>query len=90
MSDPEVAADALRWLRYAHADLRLVRLTLADDDADLAFRACFNAQQAAEKALKAALVLEQIEVPFIHDLLELRGLVPDSWPGAVQPEDLRR
>ena len=37
-------------------------------------------QQAAERALKAALVLEGIDFPFTHDLNALRNLLPDSWP----------
>ena len=42
--------------------------------------ACFHSQQAAEKALKAALVLEGIEFPYVHDLRHLRNLLPDGWP----------
>ncbi|MCY4615587.1 MAG: HEPN domain-containing protein [Chloroflexi bacterium] len=38
--------------------------------------ACFHSQQAAEKALKAALVLEGIEFPYVHDLTRLRNLLP--------------
>ncbi|MYH63056.1 MAG: HEPN domain-containing protein [Caldilineaceae bacterium SB0675_bin_29] len=41
---------------------------------------CWHSQQAAERALKAALVLEGIDFPFTHDLNALRNLLPDSWP----------
>ena len=37
--------------------------------------ACWLSQQAAEKALKAALVLERVEFPFTHDLDALRNLL---------------
>jgi HEPN domain-containing protein len=38
---------------------------------------CWFAQQAAEKALEAALVLEGIKFPLRHDLDALRNLLPD-------------
>ena len=41
---------------------------------------CSFAQQAAEKALKAALLLEGKRPPFIYDLDELAKLLPDAWP----------
>lgn len=50
--------------------------------------ACFFSQQAAEKALKAALVLEGIDVPFTHDLDALRNLLPESSPVRVAHADL--
>ena len=40
---------------------------------------CFFAQQAAEEAIKAALALEAVHFPFLHDLDELRELLPDGW-----------
>ena len=41
---------------------------------------CRFSQQAAEKALKAVLVLESIESRYVHDLQHLRNLLPDGWP----------
>jgi HEPN domain-containing protein len=41
--------------------------------------ACWLAQQAAEKALKAVLVFLQIDFPWRHDLDALRQLIPDGW-----------
>ena len=52
--------------------------------------ACFHSQQAAEKALKAALVLESIEFPYVHDLRRLRNLLPDGWPGGGSNIALQR
>ena len=40
---------------------------------------CFLAQQSSEKALKAILVLLEIDFPFTHDLDRLRDLVPQGW-----------
>ena len=41
--------------------------------------AAWLAQQAAEKAIKAALVAEQRPFPFIHDLPRLLNLLPVAW-----------
>ena len=49
---------------------------------------CFLAQQAAEKALKAALVLEEMDFPFRHDLDALRNLLPNTWPVRREHSDL--
>ena len=70
------------WLRQAEADFRAANnLTRSED---YAF-ACFAAQQAAEKALKA--VLEERVVPaFGHDLFELVGAVQDT--GLTVPGDV--
>ena len=50
--------------------------------------ACFCAQQAAEKALKAALLLEGLEIPYIHDLNAVRNRLPDSWSVRSEHPDL--
>ena len=79
MSEAEVVAEAQRWLRYAREDLHVVQLMLAENP-PVARHACLHSQQAAEKALKAALVLEGIDFPYVHDLRALRNLVPGEWP----------
>ncbi len=63
-------ADLVRgWLLKAESDLANVRMCLA---AGLAFdTACFHAQQAAEKCIKAYLTAYEIEFPFIHNLEKL-------------------
>ena len=48
---------------------------------------CFHAQQAAEKALKAALVAKGVPFPHTHDLARLIGLL-DSCGSSV-PYELR-
>ena len=40
---------------------------------------CFDAQQAVEMMLKAALLSENSSFPKIHDLDELRDLLSDGW-----------
>jgi HEPN domain-containing protein len=46
------------------------------------------AQQAAEKALKGALVAEGINFPFRHDLDALRSLLPQGWRVKTEHPDL--
>ncbi len=89
MSEPDAAPEARRWLRAAGEDLQVVRMALREDP-PLVGPACFHSQQAAEKALKAALVLEGIEFPYVHDLRRLRNLVPDSWPEGPSHVALQR
>ncbi|GAB4581455.1 MAG: hypothetical protein Fur0022_42020 [Anaerolineales bacterium] len=40
---------------------------------------CYLAQQAAEKALKAILVLLDMKHPYTHDLDRLREMIPAGW-----------
>ena len=89
MSEPEAAPEARRWLRSASEDLHMVRMALGEDP-PVVGPACFHSQQAAEKALKAALVLEDIEFPYVHDLRRLSNLLPDSWPRGPSHVALQR
>ncbi|MXX27674.1 MAG: HEPN domain-containing protein [Caldilineaceae bacterium SB0668_bin_21] len=80
MNDAElVVQEAQRWLRFAAEDLDAARRLLAARSS-APRHVCWHSQQAAERALKAALVLEGIDFPFTHDLNALRNLLPDSWP----------
>ena len=56
------------WLKQAHNDLALAEL--AKDNGFMA-QACYHASQAAEKALKGALLELGIEPPHTHVLNEL-------------------
>ena len=87
MSGPEAVAEALPWLRYAKRDLDLADRMMSDDDPDAGY-ACWFSQQAAEKALKAALVLEGLDVPFTHDLGAIQGRLPADWPDGPDQEVL--
>lgn len=49
---------------------------------------CFNAQQAAEKAIEAVMVLRGIEFPYIHDLTRLMSMLEAS--GETIPDPVRR
>jgi HEPN domain-containing protein len=88
MSDPEVAEAVAMWTRYAVEDLQLAEALLAERRPPPR-HACFGAQQAAEKALKALYVARQVQYPFVHDLdvlaeglgrdLHARGLEDLRW-----------
>jgi len=78
MSGADPRQEARRWLRYAHQDLGTAELLLGQPSV-APRQACWLAQQAAEKGLKAALVFLQIEYPKRHDLDVLRNLLPAGW-----------
>lgn len=80
MSETDVGrGEAIRWLRYAADDLGLGE-RLAGDSTVSPRHALWYFQQAAEKALKAALALEGIGFSYnTHDLDALCDIMPDSW-----------
>ena len=78
--------DALTLLGYALGDLEAAR---SQPGRHVRPRiVAFNAQQASEKALKAALMLSGIHVPKTHDLDDLRRRLPAEWRAKRQPADL--
>jgi len=80
-------AEPDEWLRFAEADLAAALLLI--DDRELPPRiACFHAQQAAEKALKAAIVASGTPIPRVHDLLALVGLASDRVTSGLASLDL--
>jgi len=83
----EAQLEALRWLSTAEEDLHGAAAMLDRDDVAPRL-ACFLAQQAAEKALKARLIAHGIAFPRIHDLLALRALVPSDMPAGLNDADL--
>ena len=88
MNDTDIVVqEALRWLRFSAEDLDVAQRLLADRSSAPRF-VCWLSQQAAEKALKAALELDQIDYPYIHDLNALRELLPGSWSVRVDHPDL--
>ncbi len=77
------AGDPGEWLRHARSNLSRCRSDSRLPDV-LFEDLCFDAQQAAEKAFKAVLVLRGRRFPRTHDLAELRPAVhcgTSSVPG---------
>jgi Uncharacterized conserved protein related to C-terminal domain of eukaryotic chaperone, SACSIN len=84
----ENAREALRWLSFAVGDLEAARSQRGRRVRPRIV--AFQAQQAAEKALKAALILEGIEPRRTHDLDDLRDRLPDGWRVKRRVPDLGR
>jgi HEPN domain-containing protein len=77
MSSPKLRDETQRWLQFARQDIADAEALLRESSH---FRnTCFLAQQCAEKALKATLIWDGLDVPFRHDLEHLIGLVPVGW-----------
>lgn len=88
----EALAQARRWLRWAGEDLVAARHSASDSE--IAPRiACGLAQQAAEKAIKALVVLDGVDPPKSHNLVRLVRMLPSDVADpilAVDLEDLTR
>ena len=76
MNDHERVREARRWLQFSREDLDVAKELLRQGRIR---HVCYCAQQSAEKALKAALVLDGLDVPHLHDLNAVRNRLPDSW-----------
>lgn len=83
---PEVpdAGPAEEWLENARSNL--IRARQPRVPGVLWAHLCFDAQQAAEKAVKAVLVHRQAPFPYIHDVPHLLGLVEGT--GVRIPDEL--
>lgn len=71
--------EAERWLRLGRGDLRAAEILLADPEGELRI-VVFQAQQAAEKALKAVLAAHDLPIPKVHELTELLDRLPIPAP----------
>jgi len=79
VSEEDAAKEAAVWLIVVDDDIALAEDVIGRPDRPPR-HAGFNAQQAAEKALKAVYIFLQIQYPFSHDLDELRNGLPSDWP----------
>jgi len=77
--------DPREWLNRARSNLMVAR---AEGPAIYLEDLCFNAQQAAEKAIKALLIQHNVEFPYVHDLAELLTLLEQA--GLEIPESVRQ
>ena len=87
MSELEHAAEARRWLEYAQEDLASAA-AMVEGVIGVPRQACWLAQQAAEKAMKSALVFLRAEFPRTHDLDVLRAILPNDWRTSMEHVDL--
>jgi len=77
------------WIRQPRTDLAMADLALASQQVG-PDPACYHAQQAAEKALKAVLVFLQVQYPFTHDLDTIREHIPRGWGVRGEFRNLKR
>jgi len=78
----EPAGSPQEWLRYARGDLALARTPVPPGG--LRELLCFHAQQAAEKSIKAVLLLRGVEFPWTHVLERLVELLPADIPRTAE------
>ncbi len=81
---PEASAEAARWLAQAERDLAAARDLARTGHFNVA---CFEAQQAAEKAAKAVLYALGAEDAFGHSVRELLRAATGSIPALAQLDD---
>ncbi len=77
--------DPREWLNRARSNLALAKSRVPDAYLE---DLCFEAQQAAEKAIKAVLIRRAVEFPYVHDLAHLLALAEDA--GEAVPETVRK
>jgi HEPN domain-containing protein len=82
----KVPGSPAEWMDHAQSDLRLARLA-ANDLSIRREQVCFHTQQAAEKAIKAVLLSQEIEFPLTHDLEELLEVAERN--GIELPENVQ-
>jgi len=82
--------EALLFLRLAGRDIKAFEVLSKDPEVHSTV-ACFHAQQAVEKSLKAALFSHEIEFGRTHDLIQLTYLLRGRGISVpVSDDDLRR
>jgi len=77
--------DPREWMNRARSDLTQAKSRVPGVYLE---NLCFNAQQAAEKAIKAVLIARNIEFPYVHNLAHLLSLLEEA--GETIPEATRR
>ena len=87
MSPPErlTPDDPREWLNRARSSLALAKNRVPDAYLE---DLCFEAQQAAEKAIKSVMIKRGIDFPYIHDLARLMTILEAS--GERIPNTVRR
>jgi HEPN domain-containing protein len=77
--------DPREWLNRARSNLALAK---AKRKGVYLEDLCFDAQQAAEKSIKALLIKADVAFPYVHDLAELLTLLEKS--GQTIPKSIRQ
>jgi len=77
--------DPRAWMNRARSNLALAKNQIPGAYLE---DLCFEAQQAAEKAVKSVLIGIGVEYPYVHDLARLLSLVDGA--GAPIPDTVRK
>lgn len=77
--------DPIEWLNRARINLVRARTLIPNTYLE---DACFDAQQAAEKAIKSVMILRGIDFPYIHQIDRLLDILEES--GEPIPNAVRR
>lgn len=80
--------DPREWLNRAKSSLAKAKIIFGTDSEVYLEDMCFDAQQAAEKAIKAVLIYLGVQFPRVHDLAYLLALVERE--GQNVSESIRR
>ncbi len=67
--------DPREWMNRARSDLTQAKSQVPGVYLE---NLCFNAQQAAEKAIKGVMIACNIEFPYVHDLARLLSLLKEG------------
>ena len=76
--------DPREWLNHARSNLAMAKNRIPEVYLE---DLCFDAQQAAEKAIKAVMIMRNIEFPYVHDLSHLLAILEES--GESIPQTVR-
>jgi len=87
MAKREYSKNPDRWLDYAKQDLEYAEDTIQRDHPIFRYT-CYFSQQSAEKAIKAALVMLQIDFDEVYNLDALAAMLPAGWGLRDHPIDL--
>ena len=79
------ASDPREWLNRARSSLAIARNRVPDAYLE---DLCFEAQQAAEKAIKALMIRRGIDFPHVHDLARLLSMLEGR--GETIPDSVRQ
>ena len=77
--------DPREWMNRARSSLAIAKNRVPQAYLE---DLCFEAQQAAEKSIKAVMIARNIEFPYVHDLDRLLSLLEDE--GEVIPASIRQ
>ncbi len=77
--------DPQEWINRARSNLAMAKSRIPNVYLE---DLCFEAQQAAEKAIKAVMMMHSIDFPYVHDLARLLKIL--ELHGRRIPDEVRR